>query len=158
MVKDSGNGVYGEQAVRSLKSRGGELHYDRQRVGQISETNHQILSFFHPTEVNMIPMIPLLPNNNFQVSWESTNQCTVPLNKVRHNKRWLVKRIPNMVWETVNNTKHIKDQFKEWYHITLKDCKQAIWEFLIMIIQTLIIRHEQDKFIFINRDFLKLKN
>ena len=108
----------------------------------------KFLSFFHPTEVNMIPMTPLLLSNNFQVSWESTNQCTVQLNKVRHNKRWLVKQILNMVWETVNSTKHIKDQFKEWYHITLKDYKQAIWEFLIMIIQILIIRHEEDKLIF----------
>ena len=40
MVKESGNGIYGENAVRSLKSRGGELHYDRNRVGQISDTNH----------------------------------------------------------------------------------------------------------------------
>lgn len=48
MVKESGNGVYGENAVRSLKSRGGELHYDRNRVGQISETNHQILELLPP--------------------------------------------------------------------------------------------------------------
>jgi len=48
MVKDSGGGIYGDTAVRSLKSRGGELHYDRQRVGQISETNHQILELLPP--------------------------------------------------------------------------------------------------------------
>lgn len=48
MVKDSGGGVYGENAVRSLKSRGGELHYDRNRVGQISETNNQILDLVAP--------------------------------------------------------------------------------------------------------------
>ena len=113
----------------------------------------KFLNFFHPTEVNMIPMTQLMPNNNYQASWESTNQWTVPPNKVHHNKRWLVKRSLNMEWEIVNSTKHIKDQFKEWFKLTLKDLKLAIWEFLIMIIQPLLIRHEKDKFIFINREF-----
>lgn len=40
MVKESGTSVYGENAVRALKSRGGELHYDRHRVGQISDMNN----------------------------------------------------------------------------------------------------------------------
>lgn len=48
MVKDSGNGIYGENAVRQLKSRGGELGYNHNRIGLISETNNQILELLPP--------------------------------------------------------------------------------------------------------------
>ena len=40
MVKDSGNGVYGENAVRSIKSRGNDLPLDKNRISMISENNH----------------------------------------------------------------------------------------------------------------------
>ena len=40
MVKDSGNGVYGENAVRSIKSRGGDLPLDNNRISMITDANH----------------------------------------------------------------------------------------------------------------------